>query len=44
MVYLPHNPQVARVLTRRHMTGPVVFLLAMGVLFLSLSVVIAATA
>ncbi|MEU0477209.1 DUF3592 domain-containing protein [Streptomyces olivaceus] len=44
VVYLPHNPQAARVLTRRHMTGPVVFLLAMGVLFLGLSVVIAATA
>lgn len=44
VVYLPHNPQAARVLTRRHMTGPVYFVLAGAVLFLGMSVAIAVTA
>ncbi|MBF8172043.1 MULTISPECIES: DUF3592 domain-containing protein [Streptomyces] len=43
VVYLPHNPQVARVFTRRHMTGPVLFIVAMGLLFLGLGVVIGVT-
>ncbi|GHI95162.1 DUF3592 domain-containing protein [Streptomyces olivaceus] len=43
VVYLPHNPQVARVFTRRHMTGPVLFIMAMGLLFLGLGVVIGVT-
>jgi hypothetical protein len=43
VVYLPHNPQVARVFTRRHMTGPVLFIVAMGLLFLGMSVAIAVT-
>ncbi|MBU6535943.1 DUF3592 domain-containing protein [Streptomyces sp. NPDC057245] len=44
VVYLPQNPQAARVFTRRHMTGPVYFVLAMATLFLIASVAIAATA
>ncbi|MBZ6137205.1 DUF3592 domain-containing protein [Streptomyces olivaceus] len=43
VVYLPHNPQVARVFTRRHITGPVLFIVAMGLLFLGLGVVIGVT-
>lgn len=30
VVYLPHDPQTARVFTRRHMPGPVLFVLAVA--------------
>jgi hypothetical protein len=44
VVYLPHDPQTARVFTRRHMTGPVYFVLAVALLFLGVGAVIAVTA
>jgi hypothetical protein len=40
VVYLPHDPQAARVFTRRHMMGPVLFVLLAGVAFLSVGAVI----
>ncbi|MGV9390734.1 DUF3592 domain-containing protein [Streptomyces olivaceus] len=43
VVYMPHNPQVARVFTRRHMTGPVLFIVGFGLFFLGLGVVIGVT-
>ncbi|MFD7464104.1 DUF3592 domain-containing protein [Streptomyces tendae] len=43
VVYLPHDPQTARVFTRRHMTGPVVFVLAVALVFLGIGVIIAVT-
>ncbi|MEU9632958.1 DUF3592 domain-containing protein [Streptomyces tendae] len=43
VVYLPHDPQTARVFTRRHMTGPVVFVLAAALVFLGIATAIAVT-
>ncbi|MFF4751567.1 DUF3592 domain-containing protein [Streptomyces sp. NPDC002514] len=40
VVYLAHDSQAARVLMWRHMTGPVVFLLAGSAIFLSFGVAI----
>ncbi|WP_331748656.1 DUF3592 domain-containing protein [Streptomyces chartreusis] len=41
VVYLPHDPQTARVLMRRHTTGPVVFLFFGSIVFLAFAVWIA---
>jgi hypothetical protein len=41
VVYLAHDPQAARVLMRRHMTGPWVFLLFGAAAFLSVGVALA---
>ncbi|MEV0372499.1 DUF3592 domain-containing protein [Streptomyces sp. NPDC050636] len=38
VVYLPRDPQSARVYTPRHMVGPVVFLLFVGAAFLGFAV------
>ncbi|EHN75970.1 DUF3592 domain-containing protein [Streptomyces coelicoflavus] len=43
LVYLPDDPQTARVLMRRHMTGPVYFVLAGALAFLSVGALIAVT-
>ncbi|XKK63225.1 hypothetical protein HFP71_12600 [Streptomyces sp. ARC32] len=43
VVYLPDDPQTARVLMRRHMTGPVYFVLAGALAFLSVGALIAVT-
>ncbi|WP_328562521.1 DUF3592 domain-containing protein [Streptomyces coelicoflavus] len=43
LVYLPDDPQTARVLMWRHMTGPVYFLLAGALAFLSVGALIAVT-
>lgn len=43
VVYLAHNPQTARVCMRRHMEGPVVFVLCVGLLFLGASTLITLT-
>jgi hypothetical protein len=43
VVYLAHDPQTARVQMWRHMTGPVVFVLAVGAVFLGCGVLIAVT-
>ncbi|WP_399888355.1 DUF3592 domain-containing protein [Streptomyces sp. BBFR51] len=44
VIYLPQDPQAARVFMRRHMTGPVYFVLAVALVFLGIGAVIAATA
>ncbi|MFF4346229.1 DUF3592 domain-containing protein [Streptomyces sp. NPDC001530] len=41
VVYLPHDPQTARVLMWRHTAGPVVFMLFGGIVFLGFAVWIA---
>lgn len=43
VVCLPHDPRTARVLTLRHMAGPVVFVLLAGLVFLGAAVLIALT-
>ncbi|MEU2624025.1 DUF3592 domain-containing protein [Streptomyces sp. NPDC007157] len=43
VVYLPANPQTARVRMRRHVVGPLVFLVFGGVVFLGVGVLIALT-
>lgn len=43
VVYLPHDPQTARVLMWRHMVGPVVSLFIGGIVFLGFAVWIALT-
>ncbi|WP_121710803.1 DUF3592 domain-containing protein [Streptomyces sp. E5N91] len=43
VVYLPHDPQTARVFMRRHMTGPVGFVLAVALVFLGIGAAIAVT-
>jgi hypothetical protein len=43
VVYLAHDPQTARVSMWRHMVGPVVFVLIVGLVFLGCAVLIALT-
>jgi hypothetical protein len=43
VVYLPHNPQTARVYMWRHMVGPTLFCLLVGLVFLGFGMFIALT-